>query len=74
MGVGVDESRTHDLAGGIDRLGCLLGHAAVGGGPDRNNATVLDADIGSKPFGAGAVDNRAALDDHVEHPVIVPVT
>ena len=74
MGVGVDESRTHDLAGGIDRLGRLFGHAAVGGGPDRNNATVLDADISSKPFGAGAVDNRAALDDHVEHAVIVPAT
>ena len=25
-------------------------------------------------FGAGAVDNRAALDDHVEHAVIVPAT
>ena len=74
MGVGVDETRTYDLAGGIDRLGRLFVHAAVRGGPDRNNATVLDADIGSKPFGAGAVDNRAALDDHVEHAIIVTGT
>ena len=74
MGVGVDEPRAHDLAGGVDRLGRLLGDPHVGSRPDRGDATVPDADIGSEPFGAGAVDNRAALDDHVEHPIIVPVT
>ena len=34
---------------------------------DRNDAAILDADIGDAGGGAGAIDHRAAADAEVEH-------
>ena len=58
--VRVDETRCHDLAGGIHRLGtrkCILA--------DRDNATVLDADIGDVVKQGLGVDDPAVVDHQI---------
>ena len=66
--VGVDEAGADGEAGGVDGLGRLLADVA-----DGDDAAVADADVGSDPGGAGAVDHGAALDDHVEHGAVLRI-
>ena len=60
MEVRVDETRRHDVAGRLHRLGprdCIFG--------DCNNATVLDADIGNVVKQGFGVDDPAVVDHQI---------
>ena len=65
VGVGVDEAGGDDEAVGVDRLGGGLGDAA--GVADGDDPSVPGSHVGPAAGGPGAVDERAALDQVVEH-------
>ena len=60
VGVPVDEPWGNHVPFGIDSLPGPLGDA-----PDGGDAAALDAHIGGEAGGAGAVHDRAVLDDQV---------
>ena len=68
VGVGIDEARAHDQALGVDRVGGVgvgVGEVArVGHG---HYPAAVDADVGWAGRRAGAVDQRPAGDQRVEH-------
>ena len=58
--MGVDEARCHDMAGGIHGLGTFEWFFA-----DRDDAAVLDADIGDIVEQRFRVDDPAVVDNEV---------
>ena len=61
MGVQIDVAGRHDQAGRVEDLVGL----GVIEAPDGRDATVLYADIGTGPLGAGAVHHHSTGDDRV---------
>ena len=61
VGVRVDETRRHDLAGGIDGLGGWFVHLA-----DGHDAVAPDAHVGFAGRGPGAVHHGSIFDHVVE--------
>ena len=59
--VDVDESRRHDVPGGVEH-GVALEAVADGG-----DASPVDGDIGAPPNGAGAVEHRATSNHQFGH-------
>ncbi len=63
--VRVDESRAHNEPGGVEALFRRFGDAA--GRADGDESAVSDPDIADVAGRAGAVDDRAAGDQMIEH-------
>src|SRR3989475_2301040 len=55
----VDEARRHDLSGDVLNVGVLRRDMRA----DRGDALAFDAHVGDEARCAGAVDDRAALED-----------
>ena len=62
MGVEINKARSNDTTLGIDGLGRGLGDVT-----DRHNATIAHANIGPESVTTGSINNRAALDQKIEH-------